>query len=296
MCDFADSSKKDGVITRKVKYSRVDVDPTKKAEVIDATMAATLTRMIGFHAELYCLAEVVCKNCPSQSPWDDQRSSAPKSNQDYVFPLTMIEYPIKGFTVTNPGPHAMPQGMHWDELRHVEGGELSQTLRIEREAWMLWVGVVQHWDADPHNQRILCVKDGRDSAGNVTCDKAIIYTHDYGRSFYRNFQFTLWSLTQPMKEDENGCYSNFGKMLFNGNPGPGLVQFPHISREARDLLVGRLEKLTDQQLVDIFQISKGEEYVKVKASDFAKVIRKKTAQIKNASCADFATGKSALGK
>ena len=105
------------MITRKVKYSRVDVDPTKKAEVIDATMAASLTRMIGFHAELYCLAEVVCKNCPSQSPWDDQRSSAPKSNQDYVFPLTMIEYPIKGFTVTNPGPHGMPQGMHWDELR-----------------------------------------------------------------------------------------------------------------------------------------------------------------------------------
>lgn len=300
LCDFADSSKKDGLITRKVKYARIDVDPTKKAEVIDATMAATLTRMIGFHAEMYCLAEVVCKNCPSQSPWDDQRSSTPKSKKDYVFPLTMIEYPIKGFTVTNPlltaNRNGMPQGMHWDELRNVQGGELSQTLRIEREAWMLWVGVIQHWDADPHNQRIMCVKDGRDALENVTCEKAIIYTHDYGRSFYRNFQFTLWKLTQPMKEDENGCTSNFGRMLFNGNPGPGLVQFPHISREARDLLVGRLEKLTDQQLADIFQMSKGEEYVKVKASEWVKVIRGKTAQMKNATCADFSTGKSALGK
>lgn len=296
LCDFADSSKKDGLITRKVKYSRVDVDPTKKAEVIDATMASTLTRMIGFHAETYCLAEVICKNCPSQSPWDDARSSAPKSDKDYVFPLTMIEYPIKGFTVTNPGPHSKPQGMHWNELREVQGGELSKTMRIEREAWMLWVGVIQHWDADPHNQRILCVKEGRDSQDNTICEKSIIYTHDYGRSFYRNFQFTLWSLTQPMKEDENGCTSNFGRMLFNGNPGPGLVQFPHISREARDLLVSRLEKLTDQQLVDVFQMSKGEEYVKVKAADWAKVIRKKTAMMKSAECSDFSTGKSALGK
>lgn len=74
------------------------------------------------------------------------------------------------------------------------------------------------------------------------------------------------------------------------------MQFPHISREARDLLVGRLERLTDQQLVDIYQMSKGEEYVKVKASDWAKTIRQKTAQMKNSGCNDFSSGKSALGK
>jgi hypothetical protein len=69
---------------------------------------------------------------------------------------------------------------------------------------------------------------------------------------------------------------------------------PAISSEARDLLVQRLELVTDVQWLTAFKIGRIEELLGITSNDWLTTLKKKIEQMKTASCLPFDTHTSSL--
>lgn len=298
-CDFKDDSA-DGIETHKVKYARDPSEPDH-AEVLETTVAPLLARLVGFYSETYCPAQVVCKNCSSQDPWKEKHSAARASQETYNFPLTVVEYPLKAHTMSNKDIHPYVQGIEWYELKMAKGDSDQETknLLIEREAWMLWLNFIQHTDAGSYNERLSCLEVEMAADGKPVCKKSIMYTHDYGHAFYKKFEFDSWAARDPFKPSQQGqsCIGNMTMEDLGLNPKShfsGIIFSPAISSEARDLLVQRLELITDTQLEAVFQLGRLEELMAYPTRDLVATFRKKIAQMKSANCLPFDAGKSVL--
>lgn len=299
-CEFENSKSKDGKTSRKVKYMSNLSKPFENTDLVESMFLNTTAKALGFFSETYCPAEIVCKNCPSQHPWAQEKSSVSAGTETFTFPMAVVEFPLDVQQITNPGPHKLPQGLNWDELKEVRAKtpELEKQMRIEREAWLLWINFIQHWDADAHNQRISCVNARLDSNGNPTCDGTVAYTHDYGRSFYRGVQFNTWAGTPVFRKNGDGdfeCRNTLRRDILNGRPGPGIIMQPVISAEARDLLVSRMARLTDDQWISLLQISKLPQASKVSPDRWLRTIKNKIQEMAGAQCLSFDSGTSVLG-
>lgn len=305
-CDFpgdltnADDS--DDIDTRKVKHVRYPDRPLE-SEGLEVVLATTVSRLLGFYAETYCPAEITCKGCPSSNPWrNDGRSSGSPSHRDYKFPIAMVEHLVKGMTMSNKDIHPYVQGVEFAELRQVNPKDPQARAKlIEREAWMLWLNFIQHTDAGSYNERLSCVDVEYAADGKPTCKDSVVYTHDYGHSFYKNFTFRTWSKRSPLQANKPGqaCLGNMTKDDLGITPSKrfqGVIFSPAISSEARDLLVTRLEAITDQQWATAYQLSKMEEIAEVSTADFLKVLKQKISQLKSANCLPFDSGTSVLAQ
>lgn len=299
-CDFkdgADSEEDDK--TTKVKYAKSPEDPLH-SEILETILATTITRLLGFYADYYCPAQVTCKNCPSSNPWKDKRSSQPPSSKSYVFPVAIVESVIKGSTMSSRLTHPYVQGIEWYEMREIQGAnpEETRSLAIEREARMLWLNFIQHADAGSFNERLSCIDSKKDASGKPVCRKSIMYTHDFGWSFYRHFNFSKWASHPPFQKNEKGqaCIGNMTTQDLGIKEGrvPGLVFSPAISSEARDLLVQRLEQISDLQWLTAFQLAHLEAYSQATGKSFLDLVKKKIGQMKSADCLPFDTHTSVL--
>lgn len=297
-CEFPNSKAKDGWTDKKVKYASSPQRPLK-SELVETVLATTLTRLIGFYTEAYCPLTAVCKDCPSDDPWELNRSQAPgKKGNEEVFPWALVEESFSGFVMSNQVLEPMAQGLEWDELKKVDGGDARQArqMLIEREAWILWINFLQTLDAGYFNQRIYCLKASKLPNSKEQCEKSIVYTHDYGHSFHGHFNFSAWARKSVFKENSNDglCHGNLLRSSVDRQWLKGAVFEPIISAEARDLLVDRLEQLSEKQWIQTYQLSRAEEASGVSVQSFVKAVQEKIFEMKNATCSRFDEGKSVL--
>lgn len=293
LCAFPDPEGKKPDV-RKVKYAANPNQPLS-SEVFETVLATNIANLLGFYADTFCPAQIVCQNCPSGNPWKDNRASVPPGTSSQNFQWAIVENPVKGFTMTNPGEGDKPQGLQWDELKTVSASsrEEEKQMRVEREAWMLWINFLRHWDADAHNQRLSCL-DADTVNGSPTCRNSIAYTHDYGLSFPR-MNLSFWS-KEALRSEGNRCQGTLEKALIGGNPGEGAILHPFISSEARDLLLSRLKQVTDKQWLSFLQLARVGEVTPTESSEWLRAIHKKIEKLEKVSCESMDSGSSVLAR
>ena len=248
LCAFQDGDKEQVV---KVKYA-ISGRHSRNAESQEAVLGMTFARLIGFEASTACPARVVCRGCPSNDPWKDaNRSSATASNNSHTFEITSIEYKkVEGLLLFSPSFKDSP-GFAWSELEVIDpklSFDRRREIAIQREALLLWNVLLHNKDAVPANQSLVCRKwESSGVGGPPACTDSAVLTYDYGYTFgsldlveYRDRKIFL-----SASADE-GCV---------GDLNENTITYPRISEEARKLLLERLEEITRQQMVDIFQLA-----------------------------------------
>lgn len=299
-CDISQSSGDQDL--RKVKYVENINNPTT-SEVFNISVATLTANLIGLYTNTYCPAQVTCKNCPSDNPWRNNRSNVPGSNREYRFKWTLVENKDFGYKVINPKEtiaSSKPQGILWDELKLSSGESIKdRSSKIEREAWMLYIQFIRHFDADAHNQKLLCLSASRDEKGNIKCDSSVAMTTDFGLSFMPLLDAYMWGNLPALEQVGDQCRGTLDRFKLLGlkvgsNPGEGVIIKPFISSEARDLLVSKMERITDNQWRQIFELSKVEEVSNSTTDQWVSAVKKKIKQMKSVRCAPYDSGRSVL--
>jgi hypothetical protein len=302
-CTFKEKNKKGEEVLKRRKVKYTTFFRISKSELVPTIMASTMASLLGFHTERYCPAKIRCQNCPSSDPWEDNRASAPPSNETHEFDYAMVEMPADLMTITPNTPREsefVPHGLKWEELKLVKDTE-SKTAReraIEREAWLLWVNFLADTDALFFNQRISCDKVEIIS-GKAFCLKPVVYGHDYGHAFHFRFNYERWRVHAPLLSAENGtCRGGLTDKLLKSERGKsqdGLHVSPVISAEARDLLVSRMRNVSDKQWRDIMRISNAPRlYRDVSPDDFVQAMKAKIEFMSQVQCAGFDSKTSVL--
>lgn len=303
LCDF-NETKKNGektVKTRKVKYPAFLGMP--HSELVPSLLSSSIARMIGFYTESYCPALIVCENCPHNMPYEFGKSRGRASHRTFGFRNSMVEMKAKVMTITPNTPRVHPRkphGLAWTELFNIQetAQKSKRELAIEREAWLLWLNFIVEMDAYSSNQRLAC-DEAHLKDSEVYCDKPVMYTHDYGQSFFGRFQFEKWKEHLPLIQNPDGtCRGGMTSKVIRTEKGghhrADVHIGPLVSAEARDFLVGRLRHISDKQWRDISRIANTQRLFSVSPTDFLITVKAKIELMARVSCAPFDSRSSVL--
>jgi hypothetical protein len=251
----------------KVKYA-TSADGGGK-EIVTGIVGTTMSRSLGFKADYYCPAIVKCTGC-TQDPWSSDgqgKSSGPEaSGQISTFEHAMIEIKLPGYKVTEPRDGARkPQGMEWDELKGVPAslaGDAADRVRIDREAYMLWINFIYHTDADAHNNRLVCEKIADPKSWPPACVASVGYAHDFGDAFFR-FKLDRFNASPVFVKGGGFGFDNFmgrvktmaGGCVGSLDKGEGAIKSAKFSNEARISFVKRAMAIPSQDLIDLFRFA-----------------------------------------
>ncbi len=306
-CDFKEDGKTD-LKKRKVKYSQ-NGKSVKDSELIPTILGVNSAHLLGFFTELYCPAQVICTNCPSDNPWNQDHASAPAGKGQTVFNAAMVDRELSYPQIATPqtlaskpkNPALSILGLSFNELMIVSGDTDAEIrkMRIEREAWILWINFIMETDSYSLNQRLACA-DPTMGADKVQCPTPIAYTHDYGHAYYERFNFGTWEQIPPLKMGSDGlCHGTLTSDIYwkeRKVDYHSVLLSPVISSEARDLLVQRLSRITDKQWSDIYQLSRAEIATGVTTDRWLKAMHQKIDQLKSVNCPAFDSGNTALAR
>lgn len=286
-CDFtlADGTTR----SLKVKYARYG--SSSAPEIKPAVVGPTIARIIGFHADTYCPATIICEGC-SRDPWRTQRKSSrpalPGAKSE--FEHAVVEVKVPGYKVTEPrGDRSQPQGLAWHELTALPS-TLPANLRYaelaKRESLMLWLNLINHTDADDHNNRLICTKLAANQTSDPAtpiCEQSLAYAHDYGDAF------------NIMDLEEYQAYRVFsGNCRGSLDGGEGVIRYANYSEEARAYLASRLAQLTRGQLIDIFALAHVSAQSGGSPVQWATAFADKVQELNAARCESITKGRSVL--
>ncbi|MBI3535802.1 MAG: hypothetical protein HY072_10000 [Deltaproteobacteria bacterium] len=282
----------------KIKYGK-NGRPASNKETPNGIMSTAFTNYLGFAADSYCPSVIQCKGCPSGDPWNNNRSSAPKSNQTYSFDNAIIEIKYKGEKITEPGPFKKPQGFTWAELKNIDATlnqKDKEKILLEREALMFWNVFIKNTDADAHNNRLVCTDSVESGNNTFLCKDVIGYSHDYGDTFgmLSLFGYQGSVLWRPFfgGSGKKQCVGN----LKNSEKG-SFISYARFSEEARALLVERLSLLPPSLIYDVFMLAEMDRVdTSTNITDWVQTFQKKLNEIKQATCEPFASRKTVLGQ
>ena len=277
-CDFerteeknsAENKKPPGPRTLKVKY-----DPFKQPgggykEIPQAIMGTLFARLLGFHTGTYCPADVICKDCPNDNPWElSNNSKGPAAVGSRVkFENVVISINHKGFKImdtTNNDPVKAIGFYFKKELNKINPSDKTQAaeLKTERDALTLWINFARNRDAGAYNTKLYCVKSETSQTieSKPVCLEAAALINDYGNSFGYAGQREKIELSKfkdhPLRNtsfsgeniDANSSLITVGA---NGTAEPAGIE---IGDSGRKLFVKYAESITDQQLDDIFRLA-----------------------------------------
>ncbi len=319
LCDLPEDTKV------KVRYAPKKNPYTGESEVVETILGETLAKLVGFPSKRACPAEVTCINCPNSDPWNNKElfrssdhSSAPGvPGRKAYFPFAMLEKNIKAFHISSAYKGNAPDGVHWPELKVIAQNIAPAERRrmmIEREVMVLWIHFLMNPDAGPMNNRLSCMEKeaavNSTSTTKVTCERPLVYVHDYGHSFYEHFQFENYIKNPVLLNAPNGgCYGILGQRnILNirkntpiKNADGAFLLDARISSEARDELVARLNRITDRQwqaLYDLARISKAQDDAgmsHIGVTDWIMGMKQKIRSMEEAKCLPFDEGSSLLG-
>ncbi len=231
----------------KVKYG------TRNPELYAEVAATRLLRAIGFGADrMYLVRSVQCAGCPP-FPFEALRCLAGtglrkpcfSGGLDYSRELdvqpAVIERRFAGDRI-----EATPdQGWAWYELEQIDQAQGGSPI-ADVDALRLMAVLLAHWDNKAENQRLVCLPGGHRPDGFCATPFALI--QDTGATFGPDkLDLRNWR-GSPIWADRATCTVSMKHLPFGGSTFPDR----RISEAGRRKLLGLLEQLSEQQLVDLF--------------------------------------------
>jgi hypothetical protein len=253
-CDYVDRK----VVSTPKFYCAVTPDDEIKVkfgqdngEVYGEVAATRLLWALGFGADRMFPAKVICHNCPENAV----RNGKPVPGTR-TFDPAAIERKMPGDTIEI----SEDSGWGWSELTFVDPA-VGGAPKAHRDALALLAAMIQHTDSKPSQQRLLCRDREMGLPADQTgkCVHSFMELNDVGRTFGKANAFNrdmpgsvnlkAWSGMQVWK-DKKKCTANIPKSF------TGTLDSPVIGEPGRKFLADLLNQLTDNQLRDLFEVSR----------------------------------------
>jgi hypothetical protein len=255
----------------KVKYGR------QNGEVYAEVASSRLFWALGFIADRMYPVRVICRGCPAYIKGTEMASVQRKAAGHEI-------------EVTENS------GWAWPELDLVQE-RLGGASRAQRDALKLLAVLVQHTDSKPEQQRLLC-RDAapRTALAEAPCEQPVMMVHDLGKTFGRANLFNrdaigtvnlqMWSTTRVWTTDTGPCVGNLPRSQ------TGTLANPLITEAGRRFLADLLQKLSDAQMRDLFEVSRFHRYATASESapdstsidQWVDAFKNKRAEIVNRTC------------
>jgi hypothetical protein len=259
----------------KVKYGEAN------GEVYGEVAATRLLWALGFGADRMYPVKVICKNCPENAV----KNGKPVPGER-TFDPAAIERKAPGDTI-----EIFPDsGWGWVELNFVDPG-VGGAPKAHRDALQLLAAIIQHTDSKPSQQRLVCLdeKMGLTPDAKGKCVHSFLELNDVGRTFGKanllnrdlpgSVDLGAWAGMAVWK-DKDKCTANMPKSM------SGTLEHPLIGEEGRKFLADLLTQLSDQQLSDLFTVSRfTRRQPETTVDDWVRVFKQKRDQVISRSCA-----------
>jgi hypothetical protein len=259
----------------KVKFGEAN------GEVYGEVAATRLLWALGFGVDRIYPVMVVCRGCPAEP-------MKPKTERvaETTFDPAIIERLMAGDEMESGNI----VGWEWVELTFVDTSVGGAPL-AHRDALKLLAAFIQHTDSKPQQQRLVCL----DRVMNLSplaegkCAHPFMMLNDLGRTFGKANMFNKdmpssvdlksW-LKEPVWKDDKGCTANIAKSL------TGTLEHPKIGEAGRQFLSGLLAQLSDQQLRDLFEVSRvTKRDATTTVDDWVMAFKKKRDEVASRACA-----------
>ena len=261
-------------------------------EIYAEMAATRLFWALGFGADRVFLTNVICHGCPaSPHDGPDEREQRSRAYSRSVRPIgiALIEQRFEGATITAGGEegwtwselHEHAGRAHASTKPLAPSAFPAPSVREQAEALQLLQVFVQHGDCKPEQQRLVCVPGGavRLTSGatamsssarlsqdadadeeadglKYACQSPFALVDDLGATFGGAGAFTgsgaKMSLSnwakKPVFETGGACRG----VLTPSLSCSGGIENPVITEAGRQLLLNRLQQLSDAQLHDLF--------------------------------------------
>jgi hypothetical protein len=231
--------------TIRVKYGQ------ENGEIYSEVASSRLLWALGFGADRVYPVKVMCKGCPA-----DPMKSTKKVEGSREFAAAVVERKLAGDEIEL----RKDSGWAWVELNFVDQTSGGAPL-AHRDALKLLAAFIQHTDNKPQQQRLVCLDKvhGKPAQKDGSCEHPFMMINDLGKTFgeatFTNadkksaVNFESWSKT-PMWKDKEKCVAQLSRSY------TGSLEHPKISESGRKFLSDLLAQLTDQQLRDLFEVSR----------------------------------------
>lgn len=229
----------------RVKYGQ------ENGEIYSEVASSRLMWALGFGADRVYPVKVVCKGCPA-----DPMKGTKKVDGSREFAAAIVERKQAGDVMEL----RKDSGWAWVELNFVDETSGGAPL-AHRDALKLFAALIQHTDNKPQQQRLVCLDKvhGKSAPEDGSCEQPFMMINDLGKTFgqatFTNadkksaVNFELWSKT-PIWKDAQKCVAQLSRSY------TGSLEHPKISEGGRKFLADLLAQLTDQQLRDLFEVSR----------------------------------------
>jgi hypothetical protein len=255
----------------KVKYGKDNV------EVYAEVAATRLLWALGFGADRWYPVTVVCHGCPT----DPHHDRSQRLNE-VIFDVAAIERKMPGKTM-----EAKPdEGWSWSEFDLVSEANRPEQ-RVHRDALKLLAVFLQHTDSKPIQQRLICPPHESAGEDGEMCREPFLLIHDLGLTFGRanlrnanqasGANFERWAAI-PIWKDPKRCVGKLSGSF------TGTLSDPVISEPGRKFLSDLLAQLSDDQLRDLFEVSRFPVHSNVPTSQWVDLFKKKRQEIAEVSC------------
>lgn len=297
-CEFPIQSENSKVLKVKYAYS---LDHSGK-EIAPAGAVSLMAKLLGFKTDTFCPAEVFCDGC-APDPWGDgpngqDRSSEPaRVGAKAKFKLSVVEIKLPGWKLSVPRNGARkPLGFEWEEMWNLPKNlsELDKKKELtERKAYMLWINLLNHTDADAHNNRLICeeIKTPLVDMEKPICLRVAGYVHDYGDALNRMKlnSFSIKPIFLSSGFDWSHPFDSLsakkGSCIGALSGGEGAIRHAEYFEADRLSLLNKLDQLSEVQLVEIFDLIEVEKVdPDSTAQSWAQVFMKKKEELKNSRC------------
>ena len=228
-------------------------------EVYAEIPSSRLLWALGFYTDAWYPIRVDCTNCPA----DPESGSGTRG--DYVFKEASIVRKFPGHKMYESGKP--DEGWSWKEL-----DEFNQRPTYERDGLKLMAAFISHSDNKPPQQRLVCDDVNVDTTSHpakTTCTKSEMVVQDVGATFGSGGLFTnnntakinlhewtgkpVWKKVGAIgQSNPPQCQAVLHKSL---TAKDGLDN-PTISEEGRRFTAGLMCQLSDQQITDLFKLSR----------------------------------------
>ena len=234
----------------KVKY----IGTSDYKEAYGEVLGTRLFWALGFYADRMIPVHVICRGCP-QRPWDyvsykKRVSFDPLPHEamvgTYRFEVAAIEEPIEGETIEREDH----QGWDWKELDLVDPS-LGGASKAEIDALKLLNAFVQNADNKAAQNELKLTPKGPimyvDDLGSVFGEGGIS-TGGSGRIDYDGWK------SREIWEDPKTCTARLTSV--GGFLRKSTLKNPTVGEGGRKLLADQLEKLSDEQIADLFKVAR----------------------------------------